>query len=146
MKIDDTNNDQNKVGFFAGIHVGSSTAELVSVTDTTYSRIGFCGSGAADKKITGLCNGGAAISKLADWTETLNDYQHFKFVYDIGTGIEFFINGVSKGTLTTNMPVSDFSTTVQFAFKPCFVSHNLSSGTTPIMELLGVRCYWQNGV
>lgn len=141
---DATNNNGNVGWWFAGIANEGVEGNYATSEDddktafANFFRIGFCTANAADKTAVGISCDGAAVSATAAFDMTaFNTACHLKFVFDIGTGVEFFHNGVSKGTIAANLASGQMI--------PFFLAHRIT-GTVTMYVYPMVRLYYQNGV
>lgn len=147
---DSDNANGNVCGIFFGLASGvdiesdfTCTHNMEDKTIASNRRVGFVMNGTADKQMVGLCSNGVTVSTTGPFTATVNAPQHFKFVYDIGTQVEFFYNGISQGVVTTNLP--GMAITDPQHFYPFFLKRALTTGAGS-MRLFGCRAYFQNGV
>ena len=137
----DANNQlDNAAQTFFGIISTGVEADWSGLTINPGKGIWIRSYGAGGREIIGCCSDGVeAFATRTDITN-YNTIKHYKFIYEVGTGTEFFVDGVSVGTVTTNLPLSGSTPIV---FIPLFWNNNVSAN--PEMRIYGMRCYFQNG-
>lgn len=125
------------VGFYnANASQYLTTPELI--TEVTKRRWGFAIDG--DTNIYGIACDGVAAEVTSDHDLVGTDTQRcLKAVYDIDTGIEFFVDGVSIGTLNTNKPTNPSEGFLFF-----FYMQTVEANNKQLVNYL-TRIRWQNG-
>lgn len=102
------NNRRYKIAvFFWGDHTSAVSYILWGSEVSSRNHIGFK---LTDRVIEGL-NGNATTQTVTNLATTASSSSQvlLEFIFTAGTSVEFFVDGVSKGTSTTNLPTSDTS-------------------------------------
>lgn len=136
-------NNGDTFGIFMGIANVDIAADwtasnLYSKSTAVPARIGFTTNNSADKHLVGVSSNGGTIANTTSFDAgDLTEYHHYKFIYTVGVSVEFFFDGVSKGTISTSLPTTNDRTYI-----PIFQAKYISA-TVGIQNVSAVRCYFQ---
>ena len=96
-----------------------------------------------DLQIRGIVADGNRVSRTSKVSIRSSSWLYIKAVYDIGTSISFYINGVLVGNpITDNLPYGNDYMQPIFAIQ---VLSEINHRTTNALSVGKVKCYFQNG-